>query len=172
VANGAHFVCFATSSSGSSSGSGQARGHHFAARVNRPQESRSTPRWVERSGVRVSNQPTPGVFGWLRNEAAPVTILDQGAEAPLSISSQTLVGCHRAVHVSAVAAHGYRISPIGGSTLSGSVDGRFHRTRGRWHHQFGDVAHHQPRGGLATTGKTFQKKARCTSNLPLSRMRK
>jgi hypothetical protein len=101
----------------------RARGHHFAARVNRPQASRSTPRWVERSGFRVSNRPTPGVFVWLRNEAAPVTILDQGAVAPLSISCQTLVGCHRAVHVSAVSAHRYRISPVSGST---------HRWFGRW----------------------------------------
>jgi hypothetical protein len=100
-----------------------ARGHHFAAPVNRPQACRSTPRWVEKSAYRVSNRPTPGVFVWLRNEAAPVTILDQGAAAPLSICSQTLVGCHRAAHVSAVAVHRYRISPVSGST---------HRWFGRW----------------------------------------
>jgi hypothetical protein len=155
---------------GVSPGSG-ARGHH-AARVNGPQACRSTPRWVRRSDYRVSNRPTPGVFVWLRNEAAPVTILDQGAVAPLSISSQTLVGCHRAVHVSAVAAHRYRISPVGGST---------HRWFGRWAvssntapvaHPFRDVARNQPRGGLATTGKTDQLNARCTSNVPPSRMRK
>jgi hypothetical protein len=60
----------------------RAQGHHFAAKVNGPQGCRSTPRRVERSGYRVSNRPTPGVFAWLRNEAAPVTILGQGAIAP------------------------------------------------------------------------------------------
>jgi hypothetical protein len=57
-------------------------------------------------------------------------------DSALSLGSQALVGCHCAVHVSAVVAHRYRISPVGGSTLCGSVDGRFHRTRRRWQHSF------------------------------------
>src|SRR5690349_6819715 len=51
------------------------------------------------------------VFGGLRTESAPVTVLDLGGVAPVSLRSQTLVGCHRTVHVSAGAAHRCMISP-------------------------------------------------------------
>jgi hypothetical protein len=55
-------------------------GHHFAARVNRPQAYRSASDAEDVHRVRC--QPTPEVFGRWRNEPAPVTVLDQGASRP------------------------------------------------------------------------------------------
>jgi hypothetical protein len=45
-----------------------------------------------------------------------------------------------------------------------------HGAGGVIHSEF--VARNQPPDGLATTGKTDQLNARCTSNVPPSRMRK
>jgi hypothetical protein len=45
-----------------------------------------------------------------------------------------------------------------------------HGAGGNIHSEF--VARNQPRVGLVTTGKTDQLNARCTSNVPPSRMRK
>lgn len=65
--------------------------------------------------------PSPRCFGGLRKDSAPVTVLDQDAFAPLSLRSQTLVGCHRCCPCVRTRRCTDSRSRYSGSTLVGSA---------------------------------------------------